>query len=177
LGELVRANVLEEPEPWPLSERALLWLRSRLDAAEPAERAALEAASILGEECEVALVARVLGETVGAPVATALSTSAFVVLPNDGTRCRFVPPLACDLVYASLPAERRATLHVRAAAVLASGGTRSRAVLAHHGLAAAAVGDARRCAHYVGRLVKEPTARDATADPTSWPYFVREAEH
>jgi hypothetical protein len=178
LGALGRAEDLAEPEPWPLSERALAWLRVRLDAMSPAGRDALEAASILGEECEVGLVAQVLGESADTShVGMAIGASGFVVLPNAGRRCRFVPPLARDLVYASLSAERRATLHTRAAVAFAASGTTPRAVLAHRGLAASASGDARRCAHYVGRLVNEPTALDAAANPSSLPYFVREGEH
>src|SRR6185503_3589687 len=109
-------------------------------------------------------------------VPTMLATTAFASLRKGGERCRFVAPLARDLVYASLSAERRAALHARAAAELAASGAAAPAVLAHHVLAASATGDARRCEHYVGRLVQQ-AAPDAPVNPSSWPYFVREGEH
>ena len=133
LGALGRAKDLAEPEPWPLSERALAWLRVRLDAMSPAGRDALEAASILGEECELGL-AQVLGEPADASRVGTAVDGRFVALPNAGRRCRFVPPIVTT---SSTRRFRRASRDVtRAAAALARAERRQRAVLAHHGLAA-----------------------------------------
>jgi hypothetical protein len=154
------------------------WMRARLDAVEPAGREALEAASVLGEECDVALVERVVGATEDPSlVRTMLATGAFTVSLNGGERCRFVPPLLRVLVYASISPARRTTLHERAAAALVASGTTSPAILAHQGLAAAAAGDALRCEHYVRRLVTARSRPDAAVNPSTWPHFVREGEH
>jgi hypothetical protein len=161
-----------EAEPWPLSDQAVGWIRAHLDAASPAERDVVEAASVLGDETDVTILERLAAEA-----RTAVTKSAFLVPRNGGERCRFLAPLARELVYATLSPERRLTLHSRAAAVLGDAGSPSPAELAHRALAASAVGDARRCEHYVSRLVKTCTAADAPVSPSRRPYFVREGDH
>ena len=178
LAALRGTDGLVDSEPWPLSERAMRWMRARLDAMTPVARDALEAASVLGDECDVVLVRRVVGSSADrSHVCATLVTTALTAVRKGGERCRFVAPLARDLVYASLSAERRAMLHARAAAELTASGTTSPVVLAHHILAASATGDARRCEHFVGRLVRARMATDAPLNPSKWPYFVREGEH
>jgi hypothetical protein len=173
-----RAEAAADPEPWPLSERATLWMRARLDALSPAGRDAVEVASVLGDECDVTLVAQLAGVAADpSRVRTALGESAFTVSQNGGKRCRFVPPLARELIYASLSAERRVTLHAGAAVALAANGTTSPAVVVHRSLAACAAGDGRRCEYYLSRLVKEHTVRGAPPSPSGRPYFLREGEH
>jgi hypothetical protein len=175
LAAFSRRDFVDEGEPWPLSERAMLWTRAHLDELSPECRDAVESASVLGEDSDIGLVAQVVeGAADPAPVRAALAETAFTISPAGRDLCRFVPPLARDLVYASLSAERRTALHTRAATALAASGTTSSALLAHRSLAAAAVGDARRCEHYLLRLVQERASPIGPVNPSGWPYFVRE---
>jgi hypothetical protein len=178
LAAFGRRDFVDQGEPWPLSERAMLWTRAHLDELSPERRGAVEAASVLGEECDIGLVARLI-EGVADPmqVRAALAESPFTISPAGRDLARFVPPLTRDLVYASLSADRRAALHMRAATALAAGGATSPALLAHRSLAAAAAGDTRRCEHYLLRLVQERASPPGPANPSGWPYFVREGEH
>jgi hypothetical protein len=167
-----------EGDPWPVSERAVGWMRARLEAAAPATREALETASVVGRAGTVALVAEMVGGEVDpVEMRSALDESAFTTGPPAGDHWRFTPPLARDLIYAGLSAERRADLHARLGTVLASNGTSPAILLAHRTLAAAAAGDARACEHHLLRLVEEHTRPEAPIDAASWPYFVREGEH
>ena len=177
LSALKGVDALVDSGPWPLSERAMGWMGARLEAMTPIARHMLEAASVLGEECELALVARLVSSADLSHVRASLLSTALTTVRNGGERYRFVAPLARDLVYASLSAERRATLHAQAAAELGRTGTASPAMLAHHVLAASATGDARRCEHYVGRLLQTRAVPDAPVNPACWPYFVQEVEH
>ena len=177
LAALDRNTAGDEGDPWPLSGRALGWTRARLDALSSDGREVVEVASVLGEECDVGLVVQMAGTSADpASVRAALVESTFTALAHGRASCRFVPPLARDLVYASLPAERRAALHTRAATLLLARGPTSPALSAHRALAAQAAGDARRCEHHLLRLVEEHPSAAGPASPTGWPYFVREGE-
>jgi hypothetical protein len=165
-------------EPWPLSDRAVRWMQALLDGLPPVARAAVEAASVVGTAGTVALVEAVIrGEVDPAAVRSALAESAFTRVPPAGEHWRFVPPLARDLTYASLSAERRAVLHASVAAALAAAGSSPAILLAHRTLAAAAAGDARRCEHHLFRLIENHARQDHPVDASSWPYFVRDGEH
>jgi AAA ATPase-like protein len=170
-----RDEVFGEAEPLPISQHSLAWMRSHLFLMSHEARIALEAASIFGVQSDPTLVARVLGEpSVPSEVRSVLATSPFTMLWNGVEPCRFTPPLARELIYASLSPERRAMLHARAATALAGHGP---ATFAHRSLAAAAAGDARRCEHWVRRLLDAQATAGASVTPSRWPYFVREGEH
>jgi AAA ATPase domain len=164
LDALARVGRVVEYEPWPLSGRAVAWMRGRLAALPVASRAAVEAASILGTDSDVATIARVLGD--GADPHMALAESLLMSTVNGSGRRRFVPPLARDLVQASLAAARRAELHFRAATILAADDATAPAVLVHRCLAAGAIGDARRTEVHLRRLA-DLASETRTADPVS----------
>jgi len=179
LDALAIADRVDEDEPWPLSDRAVLWMRARLAALSPACRDAAEAASVLGVECDVTTVTRMLGE-IGDELQTrlALEDSLLMGSLNGSGRGPFSPPLVRDLVYASLSDTRRAVLHARAAAVL--GGTEP-AALVHACLAASAARDPRRTEICLRRLAGlavdgSTSPRDAVG-AAAGPYFVREGEY
>ncbi len=166
LAAITRTGAVPEDEPWPLSDRAIAWMRGRLSALPVTSRDAVEVASVLGETCDVTTIAQVLGD--GADVMRvrlALDASVLVHIAGPG-HCRFLPPLARDLVQASLGAAHRAELHARAEAALADDVT---AGLAHRSLAAAAMGDARRAEIPVRRLaaLAAQTMPRAPATPPS----------
>ncbi|HXJ35658.1 MAG TPA: BREX system ATP-binding domain-containing protein [Candidatus Eisenbacteria bacterium] len=178
LDALARAGRIVETEPWPMSDRAVAWMRGRLAALPAGSRDAVEAASVLGEACDTKTIARVLGDP-GA--LRALEESLLMSTVNGSGRRRFTPPLARDLVHASLPAERRAELHIRAAAVLATEDESATAALVHRCLAAMAMGDARGAEVHLRRLAdlaSEARARDfASARVPGAPYLVCEGEY
>jgi hypothetical protein len=179
LDALARLGRVLEHEPWPLSDRAVAWMRGRLAALPAASRAAVEAASILGTDSDVATIARMLGD--GGDPHLALEESLVVTAVDGSGRRRFVPPLTRDLVQASLPAARRAELHIRAAAVLAAGGAAAPPALVHRCLAAVATGDARGAEMHLRRLA-ELASEARIPDPASarvsgTPYLACEGEY
>jgi hypothetical protein len=175
LDAIAGAGRHTEADPWPLSERALAWMERRLGALAPAMRAAVDAASVLGEVADPATAARLAGEPRDWARHVPIGTL------NGSGRWHFTPPFARDLVYASMTSDRRAELHARASKVLEADGATAPAVLLHRCLAASLGGDARTAEVCLRRLVDlalEPRtyAEDGHA-AIGAPYFAREGEY
>ena len=177
LSAIASGASLAEDEIWPLSERSLVWMRALLDGLSPVGRELLECATVLGPSGAVASIARMTDDELDVSRARSGLAENGLVTIGLGDQWRFVAPLARDLVYVTLSAERRAVLHARAEAALAAIGAPPATLIAHRTLAAAAAGDARRSAHYLFRLVEQHAPPDAPLGPATWPYFVREGEH
>ena len=177
LSALCRVSGRDDGAPWPLSEDALRWARTRLDALPSTTRDAVEVASALGQECDVALVAQVMQSTLDpAPLGALLAESGFLLTPSGRACCRFAPPLTRNLVYASLLRSRRRDLHERAATMIGADGSTSPTQVAHHGLAALAADDFSSCEQHLLRLAEQRASPATPASPTGWPYFVREGD-
>lgn len=175
LAALARVGTVGEDDPWPLSDRAVEWMRGRLEALPAASRVAVEVASILGEVSAVATIARVLGDgTVPSRVGRALDESLIANVCDGEGRCRFRPALLRDLVQASLAAARRAELHERVAAALEDD---DQGALVHRTLAAVATGDVRRAEVHLRRLVARavsPGPLEGSASPYGVPHLACE---
>ncbi|MGH7896102.1 MAG: hypothetical protein ACREQL_15630, partial [Candidatus Binatia bacterium] len=180
LDAIAHMGRIVENVPWPLSDRAVAWMRGRLAALPAASRAAVEAASILGADSDVATIARVLGDGDAGETRLALEESLAMSAVNGSGGRRFVPPLTRDLVQASLPAARRAELH-RRAAVLVAGDVTMPSALVHRCLAAAEVGDTRGAEVQLRRLAElasEARARDpVSAQGSGAPHLTCEGEY
>jgi DNA-binding SARP family transcriptional activator len=119
----------------PLTVRDVL--RRRVASLGDDAAALLEAASVLGKEAPVDLLAAVLGRSVG-EVLTALAPpcSAGVVAVTGAGRLQFAHALVREVLYDELPPARRAHLHADAGRALlrrrAAEPGRHRAEIAHH---------------------------------------------
>jgi hypothetical protein len=165
-------------EPWPLSKHAIAWMGRRLGALSPACRAIVEAASILGVECDAATLARVAGDIDDEALVRQRLDQSLLTEALDGSgRQRFTPPLARDLVEGSLSDTRRAELHGRAATTLGE----APAGIMHAALAASAAHDFRGAEFHLRHLAALvlDARRDArgTIGTADAPSLAREGEY
>jgi hypothetical protein len=155
IGEMLRAAASTEelatPGALPSTVREVV--RKRLGLLADDARAALEAASALGDEVVAPLVAEALGRPLEAVEAAlgAAAAAGIVAAPGSGRHHRFSHALFREALYRDLPASRRRELH---AAIFASlerrhaGDPRApEAELAHHALAGGPALLARAVAH------------------------------
>ena len=133
----------------------------RLD---PAVRELVEAASVIGEEVELAVIAAVMGKPlpkVSARLDIASRVGVLISLPDLPGRWRFAHALVRDGVYADLAPSVRARLHARTAQALEPSAERDHTlagVVAGHWLRA--TGDRqtlRRASHWATRAASSAT--------------------
>ena len=87
-------------------------IAARIDALDPADRALVRRAAVLGHRVDPDLLAQLVGEP--ATAVTAALTRLDGVLVADGTGFRFAHALVRDAAYAALPYRQRRALHGRA---------------------------------------------------------------
>ncbi|MGH7858731.1 MAG: ATP-binding protein, partial [Candidatus Binatia bacterium] len=175
VDEMVRAIAFEGesypvrvPGRLPATDRARHAIRRRLESLPEDATDVLRTASVLGDRFDIALLARLLGrspETTAAAVERLEAVHLLEPIPAERGARRFTHALFRDVIYADLPASRRADLHRRAAEVLeaeATAGGASPAVtdLAHHWWEARPAGaDPARARAWAVRAADDATER------------------
>ena len=148
----------------PVNLRALLG--ARIDALQPAARAALQVASVIGMSFSPALVSELLG---GAPADDALAVlaeSSIVDPAEAGGEWRFRHPLIHDVAYAGMLSSRRRELHGRLADSLESGPLPPQiGQLAHH---RAASGDRERAVPLLAQAADAALAVGAVTEAAGY---------
>jgi hypothetical protein len=154
VAELARAGQVQGDRPevgLPPSLRRVL--ARRLDRLPDPTRQALAAASVLGNEFRLALLAEVAGAEPDAVLAALdEALAAGVVRELDAGRYAFTHQLLRDALYEELGTTRRVRLHERAGEALqrlaGRGGAADPAELAHHFVLAAPAGRSREAVGY-----------------------------
>lgn len=136
-----------------IPQRVRLVLEHRMASLPGGCRAVIEAASVIGIEVDVDVLAGVLGrpllEILDA-LEQAAAASVVAAPARPGSKWTFRHGLVRDLLYSELEAERRRTLHRAVADTLEAltHGEKQTAELAHHFLQASSGGDTARAVHY-----------------------------
>ncbi len=118
-------------------------IRERLDRIEPELRALLEAAAVLGRELRLAMLAEVLGSSLGDLERRLRSQQLFGIVARTGPGLLgFRHGLFREELYRALPPPRRRALHLAAGRTLAAEPTEPAESVARHLLAAQPEGDA-----------------------------------
>lgn len=164
VGEHVRIYPGAVRRGVPLSLRALLG--ARIDALPPAQRGALEVASVIGVTFSEPLLRSLCGDDIGGIDLQELAEAGIVVgaeepgMPPD--RWRFRHQLFLDAAYGRLLADRRRLLHAALADILEASEPRTDAAeLARHRMAA---GDAKRALPLLEQAAREAAAVGAVAE-------------
>jgi class 3 adenylate cyclase len=148
----------------PLSLRALLG--ARIDALPPAQRNALEVASVVGSSFSWELLASLCGDRCTDSELGELAEAGILAPVDDpgetGVRWRFRHQLYLDAAYGRLLADRRRVLHATLADLLEAGDARPDvAELARHRIAA---GDAVRALPLLEQAAREAASVGAIAE-------------
>ncbi|MDQ7806449.1 AAA family ATPase [Amycolatopsis sp. A133] len=107
--------------PSSLPDSVLAVIRRRRRGVSPDCARVLEAAAVLGQECSLSVLAALVklpADAVAHLVSEAVAARLFERSPDDGERVVFAHALVREALYAQLPADRRARLHVQAADVI-----------------------------------------------------------
>jgi adenylate cyclase len=168
IGERIRIDRGAARRSVPLSLRALLG--ARIDALPPAQRSALEVASVIGTTFSESLLRALCSETIGERDLNDLAEAGIVTgAPDSGMapdQWRFHHQLFVDAAYGRLLADRRRQLHGALADHLeASEAHTDAGELARHRLAA---GDTRRALPLLERAAREAAAVGAVAEAAAF---------
>ncbi|GFJ79395.1 transcriptional regulator [Phytohabitans houttuyneae] len=167
---LAQEGRLAEPAtelPVPAHVRAMAGYR--LERLSPGCRALLGAASAMGEEFDVSILAEAAGSDVGDPLAEAIAAGVIVDDPEVPGRLRFAHALVRQARYDELPRAERIDWHRRIAAALDASKGAHAGELARHRLRAAVDAASRRTAIDACRAAAATADRAlAFADAAHW---------